>query len=206
MGLVTARLRCAATGSEQQHAWGYASLEDFVERSYVGGFANDEPHNLLAMLALWDAGDASANPVFEGDLHAALAAVGDGLRQRRAMDEKAAKAAAKAEAEAAGEHAPLFPTDNRRGRLLQRGVRALVMPCATDRYFEVPESWVEAELLNHGVFEDGDLSWTPPRREVASLVPIPSTWGHRAGDPSRPGQRKQAAFVASHIRDLLLEK
>ena len=74
---------------------------------------------------------------------------------------------------------------------LHEETRVLLMPCVTDRYFEVPESAREVELMNRNA----------PR--IAQLAPIPSSWGHRAGDPSRAGQLDQAAFITAHIKDLL---
>uniref|UniRef100_A0A7S2W453 AB hydrolase-1 domain-containing protein n=1 Tax=Rhizochromulina marina TaxID=1034831 RepID=A0A7S2W453_9STRA len=64
--------------------------------------------------------------------------------------------------------------------------QVLLMPCNTDRYFSVAHSTAEAELI--------------PR---AVLAPIPSTWGHRAGDPSRPGQQGQSNFINKQVRGLL---
>ena len=47
-------------------------------------------------------------------------------------------------------------------------------------------------------------------REEAALIadcefePIDSVWGHRAGDPHRPGQEADAAFIRAHVHRLLL--
>jgi homoserine O-acetyltransferase len=50
--------------------------------------------------------------------------------------------------------------------------RVLLLPCTQDRYFTVDEVAArEATLIQHAV-----------------LAPIDSPWGHRAGDPGRPGQ------------------
>ncbi|KAH8047815.1 alpha/beta hydrolase [Aureococcus anophagefferens] len=46
-----------------ERAWarlGFEDLDDFLERSYVAGFATDDPDDLRAMLACWRAGDRRA--------------------------------------------------------------------------------------------------------------------------------------------------
>jgi homoserine O-acetyltransferase len=50
--------------------------------------------------------------------------------------------------------------------------KTLLMPCETDRYFTVEDLRREVEMYTRG---------------VAELIPLPSSWGHRAGDPYRPG-------------------
>lgn len=70
-----------------------------------------------------------------------------------------------------------------------KGVTAacLLMPCSTDRYFPVEEiAEREARLI--------------PR---STLAPIESKWGHRAGDPGRPGQEADAAFVKEQVHAFL---
>ena len=59
--------------------------------------------------------------------------------------------------------------------------RVLLMPSETDLYFRVADN--EAEL---------------PHLAHASLVPIPSIWGHRAGSPA--GIPKDLAFLKKHVR------
>ena len=66
--------------------------------------------------------------------------------------------------------------------------RTYLMPCTTDRYFTLEEVEQEAALL-------------PADRTV--LAPIVSDWGHRAGDPSRPGQEADAAFLRGKVAELL---
>ena len=66
--------------------------------------------------------------------------------------------------------------------------RTLVMPCSTDRYF------TEEEV------RDGVAMMDPAR---AMLAPIVSDWGHRAGDPHRPGQEADAEYLRQHVHDLL---
>ena len=55
------------------------------------------------------------------------------------------------------------------------------MPGATDLYFRVADS--EAEL---------------PHLRSAKLLPIPSIWGHRAGNPV--GNAADAAFLRDAVR------
>lgn len=53
---------------------GLSSVEDVV-RLTQGYFLNSDANDLLAMADTWHCGDISANPKFEGDLGAALAAI-----------------------------------------------------------------------------------------------------------------------------------
>ena len=62
--------------------------------------------------------------------------------------------------------------------------RAIVMPCETDLYFRVEDNRREvAQMLN------------------AELRPIPSIWGHRAGNPV--ANPEDAAFIDKAVRELL---
>ena len=54
---------------------GYASLEDFLVGFWEGLFLAKDANNLLGMLWTWQHGDISDNPVFNGDLPKALAAI-----------------------------------------------------------------------------------------------------------------------------------
>eukprot|EP00747_Dinoflagellata_sp_TGD_P094552 gnl/TRDRNA2_/TRDRNA2_166157_c0_seq1.p1 gnl/TRDRNA2_/TRDRNA2_166157_c0~~gnl/TRDRNA2_/TRDRNA2_166157_c0_seq1.p1 ORF type:complete len:699 (-),score=98.80 gnl/TRDRNA2_/TRDRNA2_166157_c0_seq1:41-1903(-) len=67
--------------------------------------------------------------------------------------------------------------------------RVYLMPCTTDRYFTVPEISEEAKLLPN-----------------CRLLPIQSAWGHRAGDPHRPGQQEDARFLKDSVGELLSEQ
>ncbi|RYJ01675.1 MAG: homoserine acetyltransferase, partial [Acetobacteraceae bacterium] len=60
----------------------------------------------------------------------------------------------------------------------------LLLPSATDLYFRVADN--EAEL---------------PFLKDAQLLPIPSIWGHRAGNP-QPNP-PDAAFIKAAVRELL---
>ena len=59
--------------------------------------------------------------------------------------------------------------------------RVLLMPGATDLYFRVADNALELPHLRHG-----------------ELVPIPSSWGHLAGNPQR--NPADAAFLREHVR------
>jgi homoserine O-acetyltransferase len=54
---------------------GFASLEDFLVRSWDTTFARRDANDLLAQIAIWQAGDISACASFGGDMDKALAAV-----------------------------------------------------------------------------------------------------------------------------------
>ena len=62
--------------------------------------------------------------------------------------------------------------------------KTLIMPSQTDLYFTPEDSLIEARGISHAEFR-----------------PIPSIWGHRAGNPSRNPQ--DALFLKSAISDLL---
>ena len=62
--------------------------------------------------------------------------------------------------------------------------RVLLMPGETDLYFRVADNAAELPLLAQ-----------------AELKPIPSIWGHRAGNP-QPNP-PDAAFIKAAVRDLL---
>ncbi|CAK0808633.1 unnamed protein product [Prorocentrum cordatum] len=123
----------------------FASREDFVVRSYEGGFASANPLNLLAQLHTWATADVS-----KAHGMAAGCTLAEALGRVRA--------------------------------------RVYLMPCTTDAYFTVAETKVEASSLPNCRF------W-----------PLESDWGHRAGDPHRPGQEADAAALASRVAELLAE-
>ncbi len=54
---------------------GFASLEDFLVRSWEANFLRRDAHDLLASLETWMASDISDNPIYQGDLPKALAAI-----------------------------------------------------------------------------------------------------------------------------------
>jgi homoserine O-acetyltransferase len=62
--------------------------------------------------------------------------------------------------------------------------RVLLMPGETDLYFRVADNAAELPHLRHG-----------------RLLPIPSIWGHRAGNPM--GNPEDAAFLRQAVRDFL---
>jgi homoserine O-acetyltransferase len=51
---------------------GFSSLEDFIERDWEAGFLRRDADNLLAMLWTWQHADISDNPLYNGNLAAAL--------------------------------------------------------------------------------------------------------------------------------------
>jgi homoserine O-acetyltransferase/O-succinyltransferase len=62
--------------------------------------------------------------------------------------------------------------------------KTLVMPGSTDLYFQVDDNALEVPKLAHG-----------------KLLPIPSIWGHRAGNPST--NKDDELFIAKAVRELL---
>jgi homoserine O-acetyltransferase len=54
---------------------GFSTLEDFLERDWEAGFLRRDADNLLAMLWTWQHADISDNPIYRGDLRAALGAI-----------------------------------------------------------------------------------------------------------------------------------
>lgn len=64
--------------------------------------------------------------------------------------------------------------------------KVYLMPSTTDSYFTVAETKEEAKMIPGSVF-----------------APIESNWGHRAGDPHRPGQEGDAEFIARQTAILL---
>jgi homoserine O-acetyltransferase len=54
---------------------GFASLEDYLAGTWDTAFAHRDGDNLLAQIAIWQAGDISRCPAFGGDLDRALAAI-----------------------------------------------------------------------------------------------------------------------------------
>jgi homoserine O-acetyltransferase len=118
---------------------GFASLEDFLVRSWEAGFVRRNMHDLLAQLWTWQNSDISANDLYRGDLPMALAGI---------------------------------------------KARVLLMPSATDLYFQTDDN-------------RGEL----PHLKQAKLVEIPSIWGHRAGNPR--DNPEDAAFIDSQVTALL---
>ena len=124
---------------EMWRGLGFASLEDFLVRSWEANFLRRDARDLMAQLWTWQHSDISANDLYRGDLPMALA-----------------------------------------------GIKAnvLLMPSATDLYFQTDDNRAELPHLKH-----------------ARLVEIPSVWGHRAGNPAVIPE--DAAFVYKQVTDLL---
>jgi len=118
---------------------GFASLEDFLVRSWEAGFVRRDMHDLLAQLWTWQNSDISANDLYRGDLAMALAGI---------------------------------------------KAKVLLMPSATDLYFQTDDNRGELAHLKH-----------------ARLVEIPSIWGHRAGNPR--DNPEDAAFIDKQVMALL---
>ena len=118
---------------------GASSLEDYLVTYWETGFARRDPADLLAQLWTWQHGDISANPLYQGDLPKALAAI---------------------------------------------RARVLLMPGDQDLYFQVDDNRLEMQHLREG-----------------ALQPIPSRWGHRAGNPIN--QPEDRAFIESRVKALL---
>ena len=117
-------------------ALGAPDLETFLRTDWEQRFAQRHAADLYAQLQTWDAGDISANPLYGGDLQAALRAI---------------------------------------------QAKVLLTPGETDLYFRVADNAAELEHLAH-----------------AELRPIPSIWGHRAGNPAT--NPVDAAFVRDAVR------
>ena len=117
-------------------ALGAPDLETFMRTDWEERFARRPAEDLYAQLRTWDAGDISANPIFSGDLAAALGAI---------------------------------------------RARVLLMPGATDLYFRVADNEAELAQLAH-----------------AELRPIPSIWGHRAGNPVQ--NQADTVFIRDAVR------
>ena len=64
------------------------------------------------------------------------------------------------------------------------GAKTLLMPGDQDVYFQVEDNLIEMRYLQH-----------------AELQPIPSAWGHRAGNPLN--QPEDRAFIETRVRALL---
>jgi len=54
---------------------GFASLEDYLVRSWEGNFLRRDGEDLLSMLATWTQSDISDNTIYHGDLDRALGAI-----------------------------------------------------------------------------------------------------------------------------------
>ncbi len=54
---------------------GFASLEDYLITAWEGRFLQLDANDILAMIATWQAGDISDNPVYRGDFKGALGAI-----------------------------------------------------------------------------------------------------------------------------------
>jgi len=87
-------------------------------------------------------------------------------------------------------HTDLAHADAKFCGSLSQGMRSITanvlwMPVSTDKYFLAEPIKKQAELFDN-----------------CEVKVIESIWGHRAGDPSRPGQEHQLKFIAKAVADL----
>ena len=54
---------------------GHSSLEDYLITSWEGRYLQQDANNILAMVATWQAGDISDNPLYHGNFEKALGAI-----------------------------------------------------------------------------------------------------------------------------------
>ncbi len=54
---------------------GFSSLEDYLVRAWEANFLRRKPEDLLSMIETWMRSDISDNPIYRGDLSAALGAI-----------------------------------------------------------------------------------------------------------------------------------
>ena len=121
---------------------GFTSLEDYLVRAWDTTFARRDANDLLAQIAIWQAGDVSRCAAFGGDFDRALGAI---------------------------------------------KAHILLMPGATDRYFDLRDNEDELGRLVNA--------------KSAVLHPIPSVHGHRAGNPVN--NPRDHAFLKAEIAELL---
>ncbi len=114
---------------------GAATLDDFLDAHWAPGFTRRRAADLYAQAVTWLHADIADDPLYGGDLVAALGAI---------------------------------------------RARMLLMPSRTDLYFPVADNADEMAHLRH-----------------AELRPIPSIWGHRAGNPV--GEADARAFIRTAV-------
>ena len=141
MGRIYAGWALSQTVSRREmwRGLGFASLEDFLVRSWEANFLRRDRGDLLAQLWTWQHADISANDLYRGDLPMALSGI---------------------------------------------KARVLLMPSATDLYFQTDDNRLELPHLSY-----------------ATLAEIPSVWGHRAGNPRDIPE--DAAFIDKQVEALL---
>lgn len=203
-------------GAQQAYHWA-ARYPDAVERAVINcGSARTSTHNrvfLAGMMAVLEAApEYDGTALFSAQPRAALRAFGR-LYAGWALSQDFYRAGLHVSALGAPDLETFYRTDweDRFGRraaadlLAQlrtwhagdiadggdleaalRGItaRVLLMPSETDLYFRVADNAAELPHLTHG-----------------RLAPIPSIWGHRAGNPvANPAD---AAFIKREVRALL---
>ena len=120
-------------------ALGAPDLESYLQSDWSEPFLARSAANLHAQALSWYHSDISNNPLYNGDLPAALRAI---------------------------------------------VARVMLLPSETDLYFRVADSAAEIRHL-----------------ASATLRPIPSVWGHQAGNPRN--NPADAGFIRTHVREWL---
>ena len=69
------RLRRHSIGRRCTSTSGHSSLEDYLITSWEGRYLQQDANNILAMVATWQAGDISDNPLYGGDFAKALGSI-----------------------------------------------------------------------------------------------------------------------------------
>ena len=172
-----------------------ATLEAAPEYLGAGRFAG-EPQAALRAFGRIYAGWALSQDFYRAGLHLAAGPAGnlgasdlESFLQRDWEQRFAARPAADLYAQLqTWDAADISANDRYRGDLTQalRAIEAdvLLLPGATDLYFRVADNAAELVCLRHG-----------------QLRPIPSIWGHRAGNPAT--NSADAAFIRDAVRELL---
>lgn len=170
---------------------GLRAILEAAPQHIGGGRFSAEPEAALKAFATAYAGWALSQDLYRQDLH--LQAFGapdlETFLQVHWVDRYRARRAANLYAQLVTWYHNDIAGSGRHGGSLARALAAiqakvLLMPGDTDLYFRVADSAAEAAHLKR-----------------AELHPIPSIWGHRAGNPSL--NPDDLAFVRSHVRRFL---
>ncbi|MEO3472346.1 alpha/beta fold hydrolase [Roseomonas sp. CAU 1739] len=207
-------------GAQQAYHWGAAYPQDVARIVAICGSARTSVHNrvfLAGLMATLEAApEYDGTALFRAQPHAALRAFGriyagwwlsqdfyraglhlsalnapdlDTFMRVDAEDRFSRRAAADLLAQLRTWNAADIADHPRHGGDLSRALaaieaRVLLLPCETDLYFRVADNAAELAHLKHG-----------------TLTPIPSIWGHRAGNPA--ANPEDAAFIRREVRAFL---